>query len=652
LLEDCSENAMLQTIRERAQGWIAWVIVILISIPFALWGIQSYLGVGAEPVVATVNGTEITQSELDYRYREVRARLREQLGAAYRPELFDDKAMRAKVLDGMIQDRLLLQTSEALGLRASDQELRSVIQSDPVFQKNGGFDKSAYRHMLELQGMSPVQYEERLRQRIVRNQLFRAIAATEILLDNELGEAVRLDRQQRRLSYVRVPVSDFLDDGPISDEQISAYYEANGLRFQIPEQVMVQYLVLDADSIDSSDVPGEEELRGLYQAEMDRFTQPERRRVRHILIALDPAADEAAQNAAKASIEEIRDRIAAGEDFATLAKELSQDPGSAAQGGDLGLIERGLMDPAFDQVAFALEAGQLSKVVRTRFGYHLIEVTEIEPSVTESFEAVRDRLIAELQERDKEARYFDRAERLANLSYESPDSLEPAAEALGLPLQTSDWIDRSGGEGILAHPKVIAAAFSDEVLGEGNNSDLIEPERERLQAIVLRVLEHREASVKPLDEVRDEIVGILRDKKAADAAAAKAAALADALRAGDDLSAAAGDYEVTELGLVRRDAVQVPAEIRDLAFSLPRPGQDGKSYGSLSLAGGDAATVILSEVVDGSLQSMDEETRDQTRKSLTQDIGRAYYEDLVAGLERRADIERRPLGEGQDDRAQ
>jgi len=640
---------MLQTIRERAQGWIAWVIVILISIPFALWGIQSYLGVGAEPVVATVNGTEITRSELDYRYRDVRARLREQLGAAYRPELFDDKAMRAEVLDGMIQDRVLLQTSQALGLRASDQELRSVIQSDPVFQKNGGFDKSAYRHMLELQGMSPVQYEERLRQRIVRNQLFRAIVATEILSDNELGEAVRLDRQQRRLSYVRVPMSDFLDDGPISDEQISAYYKSNGSRFQIPEQVRVQYLVLDAASIDSSVAPGEEELRELYQAEMDRFTQPERRRVRHILIALDPAADEAAQNAAKASIEEIRDRIAAGEDFAAVAKELSQDPGSAAQGGDLGLIERGLMDPAFDQVAFALEAGQLSKVVRTRFGYHLIEVTEIEPSVTESFEAVRDRLIAELQERDKEARYFDRAERLANLSYESPDSLEPAAEALGLPLQTSGWIDRSGGEGILAHPKVIAAAFSDEVLGGGNNSDLIEPERDRLQAIVLRVLEHREASVKPLDEVRDEIAGILRDKKAADAAAAKAAAIADALSAGKDLSAAAGDYQVTELGLVRRDAVQVPAEIRDLAFSLPRPGQDGKSYGSLSLTGGDAATVILSEVVDGSLESMDEKTRDRTRKSLTQDIGRAYYEDLLAELESRADIERRPLKEGQEE---
>jgi peptidyl-prolyl cis-trans isomerase D len=334
-----------------------------------------------------------------------------------------------------------------------------------------------------------------------------------------------------------------------------------------------------------------------------------------------------------------------------LAKELSQDPGSAAQGGDLGLIERGLMDPAFDQVAFALEVGQLSKVVRTRFGYHLIEVTEIEPSETKSFEAVRDRLIAELQEHNKEARYFDRAERLANLSYESPDSLEPAAEALGLPLQTSDWIDRSGGEGILAHPKVIAAAFSDEVLGEGNNSDLIEPERDRLQAIVLRVLQHREASVKPLDEVRDEIVSILRDKKAADAAAAKAAALADALSAGEDLSAAAGDYKVTELGLVTRDAVQMPAEIRDLAFSLPHPGQDGKSYGSLSLAGGDAAMVILSEVVDGSLEDMDEETRDRVRKSLTQDIGRAYYEDLLAGLERRADIERRPLGEGQDDQA-
>jgi peptidyl-prolyl cis-trans isomerase D len=636
---------MLQTIRERAQGWIAWVIVVLISVPFALWGIQSYLGVGAEPVVATVNGTEITERELDYHYRDVMARLREKLGTAYRPELFDNKKMRSQVLEEMIRDNLLMQTSDALGLRVSKHELRGAILSNPAFQKEGRFDDATYGRMLQLQGMAPVQYEENLRQRIVGAQLLRAVVATEILLDGELEEDVRLDRQQRRLSYVRVPQSAFLSDEPVSDEDVTAYYESNRSQFQTPERIKIQYLVLDADSIAPKDVPSDEDLRELYKAEKDRFTQPERRRVRHILIAVDPKADAAAEEAAKASIAKIRERIAAGEDFSAVAKELSQDPGTAGQGGDLGLIERGVMDPTFDKVAFSLDVNQLSDAVRSPFGYHLIEVTEIEPKVTKPFEKVKDQLNTELQKRGNEGRFFDEAERLANLSYETPDSLEPAAEALGLELQTSDWIDRSGGKGVLAYPKVMGAAFSDEVLEQGNNSDLIEPERNRLQAVVLRVLEHEKAATKPLDQVRDQIVDILRDQRAADAAAAKAAELAKALTSGGDLNTVGGEYKAEDLGLISRSAAQVPAEIRDFAFALARPDKGSASYGSLSLADGDGATVILSEVVDGSLEGMDEATRDRIRKDLTQDIGRSYYEDLLADLESRADIARSPLGD-------
>jgi peptidyl-prolyl cis-trans isomerase D len=637
---------MLQTIRERAQGWIAWVIVILISIPFALWGIQSYLGVGAEPVVASVNGVEITERELDYRYRDFRANLREQLGAAYRPELFDDKNMRAQVLDQMIRNNVLLQVSGELGLRASDAELRQAIMGNPAFQKGGTFDNATYERALELQGMVPLQYEDNLRQRLVGTQLKRAIVASEIVLDTELEESVRLDRQQRRLSFVRVPASAFASDEPVSDADISAYYEANQLRFQTPERIQVQYLVLDAGAIAPAQAPGEEALREQYEAELERYTKPEQRRVRHILIAVDAEADSAAQDAAKASIAKIRERIAGGEDFAAVAGELSQDPGSAGQGGDLGRIEQGLMDAAFDEAAFSLPTGQLSEPVRTQFGYHLIEVTEIEPGAVKSFEEVKDELVSQVEKQGLEGQYFDWAERLANLSYEFPDSLEPAAEALGLELQTSDWIERSGGEGTLAHPKVIAAAFSEEVLKEGKNSDVIEPERDRLQAVVLRILEHEEASAKPLEEVRDEIAGILRDQRAADAAIAKAAEMAESLGAGADLTSGVGDYRVEDLGLVSRSAAKVPAEILDLGFRLAHPEQGGASYGGVALADGDAALVILAEVVDGAEEGADQAARAQTRRELAQSIGSAYFDALLADMESRADIERKPLGGG------
>jgi len=632
---------MLQTIRERAQGWIAWVIVILISIPFALWGIQSYLGVGAEPVAATVEGIEITERELDDRSRNLRARLRDRLGVAYRPELFDHEVMRSQVLDRMIRDYLAVQAAHELGLRASDQELRRFILNNPTFQKDGRFDRATYEHMLELQGRTPPQFEDSLRQQIIGTQLSRAIVATEILLERELKAAVRLDRQQRNLSFIRVPKVVFLNDEPISDQEITAYYESNRVRFRTPERIRIRYLVLDAASVAPTETPDEQELRGYYEAERDRFTRPERRRVRHILIALDPEAGKGEENAAKADLAEVRQRIADGEDFAVLARELSRDPEAAERGGDLGYIERGWMEPAFDQAAFALDVGRLSEIVRSRFGYHLIEVTAVEPEMTEPFEAVKDKLIADLEQRGSEGLFFELAERLANLSYESPDSLEPAAEALGLELRTSPWIDRSGGEGILAHPKILTAAFSNEVLVEGNNSDLIEPEPGQLQAVVLRVLEHEESTTKPLDAVRDEIVDSLRDRQAADAAVAKAAELVSELTAGADRSSIAGDYSLEEFGLIARDAAQVPAQIRDFAFTLGRPQQlGGASYGSLALDDGDGALVILDAVVDGSLSDLDQGSRDRTHRSLAQGIGRAYYKGWLADRESRADITR------------
>ncbi|MEA3276463.1 MAG: SurA N-terminal domain-containing protein [Pseudomonadota bacterium] len=636
---------MLQTIRERAQGWIAWAIVILISIPFALWGIQSYLGVGSEPVIATVNGIDITERELDYRYRDVRARLREQLGAAYRPELFDDKKMRAEVLDQMIQENVLLYASEDLGLRASNQELQTAIVSNPAFQREGHFDNATYERMLELQGTRPVQYEDSLRRRIVGTQLARAIVASELVTDKELAENVQLGRQQRRVSSVSIPKARFETDEPTAEEEVQAYYEANQPVFQTPERVKVQYLVLDAESIDAAESPGEEELRALYESENERFRQPERRRVRHILVTLDADADSATEEAAKASIEELRARLEAGEDFGELAKTVSQDPGSSGQGGDLGLIEPGLMDPAFDEAAFALELNALSDPVRSQFGYHLLQVTEVEEGVVKSFEEVRDQLMAEATKRGAEGLFFDWAERLANLSYESPDSLEPAAEALGLELKTSDWFDRSGGEGFLANRKVVAAVFSDEVLKEGNNTDLIEPEPKVLEAIVLRVFEHEEASAQPLDEVRDQILTALRQKRATEAAEAAAAELAEHLISGAELTEAAGDYEVKEYGLVMRGDAQAPAGVLEAAFTLARPQEGGASYGSRSLQSGDAAVVAVTEVVDGAAESLDEGTRAQERRGLAQMIGRTYYDDLLADLKSRADIERKPLGE-------
>jgi peptidyl-prolyl cis-trans isomerase D len=640
---------MLQTIRERAQGWIAWAIVVLISIPFALWGIQSYLGIGGEPVVASVNGVDITQRAFDYRYREVRAQLRERLGAAYRPGLFDEKTLRAKVLDQMIRDSLLLRVSHDMGLRASNRELRAAIMANPAFQKNGRFDDTAYQRALQLRGMRPPEFENGLRQQIVSTQLGRAVVASAFVTSKELDQAIRLQGQERKISYFVVPKDRFKTDAKLTDQQIEAYYRGHQALFKVPERVKLQYLVMNAASMAPKETPSDDDLRQLYESEIDRFTQRERRDVRHILITVDPNADAATAEAAKARIMAIRKKIESGADFGKVAKEDSQDPGSAAQGGDLGFIEKGLMDPAFDQAAFALKQGQLSEPVRTRFGYHLIQVTKIDPAKVKPFAEVKDQLLAQAKKRQSEGAYYDLAEKLANLTFESPDSLEPAAKALGLKVQTTGWIERSGGKGLLANPKVVAAAFSDDVLKDRHNSEVIEPERNAQESIVLRVVDHEDATVKPLAAVREQVVANLRDQDASEAAKAAAVKLTEQLKAGGKMAQVASGYELKQPGLVARTKPNVPPAVLELAFRLPRPQKDSPTYGSTALAQGDAVVVSISDVVDGSPDALSQAARAQDRRELAQTMGSHSYDDLVEDLISRAKITRKPIAESPGD---
>ena len=636
---------MLQTIRDRAQGWIAWVIVILISIPFALWGIQSYLGVGSEIVVAKVNGVEIKEQDLQRRVQQARIQLRERLGAAYDAAQLDDRRLRQEVLDDMIRETLLLDASDRLGFRVSDQELQAQILAEPAFQRGGQFDKALYEQMLELQGLSPAMYEAQLRQRLVGTQMVRGVVGSELVTTAEREAYQRLSDQQRELTWLRIPAARYVEDSPIAEDEIQAYYSANTARFQIPEQVRLEYLVLDANALASGETVSEDELRRVYESEQARFGQPERRKVRHILLPVPQDADEAQAQAVLEEIQAVRERIQGGEPFEEVAKAVSKDPGSASNGGSLGEIEQGIMDPVFDQAAFGLAAGELSEPVRSRFGYHLIEVQEIVPARIKPFEEIRESLTQELARQKAESLFYDLGERLANVVYENPDSLKPAAEELGLTIQQSDWIARTGGEGLLGHPKVTAAAFSEEVLNERHNSDLIEPEKEVLQAVVVRVIDHREASTRPLDEVRDEIVAALRQERAREAALQAAESGAEKLRGGADWSAVAGEDKPEEPGLVGRRDPKLPVPVRTVAFTLANPPEGQASVGTAALENGDAAIVRVSRVEPGEVTGPGVNETDLDRSLLGQLMGRQASEAVLDDMEQRAKIERKPVGE-------
>lgn len=634
---------MLQTIRDRAQGWIAWVIVLLISIPFALWGIQSYLGVGGEPIAAKVNGVEIPARDLDRRIQEARLELRERLGSAYDDAAFNDRQLRAEALNDMIREVLLLDVTQRLGLRVSDREIQMRVLAEPAFQQDGRFNYDAYARTLQLQGLTPATFESRLRQQMTGTQLIRTVAGSEFATPAELSQYLRLTKQKRELTYARFPVADFLPKEQPDELAIAAYYDSHAAHFQTPEQVKLDYLTLDASALTAKTDIRDEELHQIYDADQTRFGQPERRRVSHLLLTVPNDADDAAANQVLNQIEGIRGRILAGESFDELAKQLSEDPGSAAQGGALGDIEKGVTVPAFEQIAFALPAGELSEPVRTQFGYHLILVNEIMPSVIKPFDQVRDQLRAELEKQRSDALFYELAERLANLVYESTDSLEPAAAELGLTIQQSDWISRVGSEGILGQPKVLAAAFSDDVLVEGHNSDLIEPERDALQAIVLRVVEHRPASTKPLSEVREEILAEIAKEQAKSAALAAAESAAAKLREGADWFATLGTIKPEEPGAVDRNAANVPAPILDVAFKLPAPTANSIRIGTAVLDTGDASVVRLIKVQDGEATPQDDEKTAPEASMLSQLIARQVYADLLRDLENRAKIERTPL---------
>lgn len=632
---------MLQAIRERAQGWIAWVIVILISIPFALWGIQEYLGVGGETLVAKVNGQEITERELNNRYQRFRSEMRERLGAAYRPELFDETRLRREVLEDMIRSSLITQTTAELGLNAGDGQVRAAILEVGAFQRDGRFDKAAYERALNFQGLAPQQFEQQVRASLMSAQLSQMVGTSELITDQELADAIRLKRQTRSFDYFVLPREEFESAEAVPEADIEAYYQGHQDAFRTPEQVRVEYLVLKQVAEGDGVEVDEQALQALYEASLDAYRTPEQRRARHILVTLSADASPEDEAAAKEKMARLQARLQAGEDFAVIAREASEDPGSAGQGGDLGFFERGIMDPQFEDTAFALEQGVVSEPVRSAFGYHLIEVMEIEAETVKPIEEVRDQLVKQHGADESERRYFELAEQLGNLSYESPDSLVPAAEVLEMQVQTSVWFDRDGtrGDGLFSNIKVVGAAFSDDVLKQGNNSELLEIEvKGQPQAVVLRVVEHQEASVKALDEVSEEISVIIKQNKAEEAALARAEELADKLRAGDDLARIAVDHQVVNKTDADRNSPAIPLEILDRAFTLSS--SDGApGVGVASLHDGSTAVVVLSEVKDGSLDELDDGQKRSERIALSRSLSRAYYDNLVDDIRTNASVE-------------
>ncbi|MEN8214530.1 MAG: SurA N-terminal domain-containing protein [Pseudomonadota bacterium] len=627
---------MLQHIRDRAQGWFAYAIVILISIPFALWGIQEYVGGGSDPVVAKVSDVEITQRSMETSLNNYRANLRQQFGGKI-PEFFNDDMLRQQVLNEMIQEALLNQQVEKLNIRAGDEMVREQVRGMEVFQRDGVFDKDEYNRVMKASGRNVNAFTENLRMSLGSALLTNAISGTAFVTDTEIDALVRRKNQQRVISWLMIDAAGYKEQVEVSESDIEAYYNDNKQNYRRPERVKLEYVELNLAALAAGVSIDEEELRDNYQQRREEFVSPEIRHTRHILIKV---GGDVSDDDAKAEALRLHAELIAGADFAELASEHSDDKGSGSNGGDLGEVERGMMVKPFEEAAFELQQDQISDPVRSRFGYHIIQVTNIEGGELQPFDEARQTLADEFRKREADALLGEKYDQLAELSYADTGTLQTTADALGVKIQQSDWVPRSGAEGKFANAKIVEAAFSDEVLNSGRNSEVLELEDDNY--MVVRVVNHEAETALPLDEVNAGIRSLLEKERQAALTGEHADALLKRLK---EEGASLGDIAATEsLQLEQQKTVKrsgnegVDAAIASQAFKMARPDAGKTSYGKVELASGDVAVIGVSSIIDGDPAVLTTEQRQSERQRIQSGRGQSSLSGYIQQLRADASV--------------
>lgn len=611
---------MLHAIRERATGWVAYLIVFLISIPFALWGISEYLGFGGGAEVAEVNGQPVPVERYNRIYQINRSENPPPPGVDSEQW---DRGLKERVLDGVIDRVLLFQYLDRERLDVTDAAVAQGIQSMELFQVDGRFDEERYRQILKVNRTSPAQYEADRREQMRTQIVAQMLADSALVTDAEAREYRTLKDQTRDVRYFVVPGGHFFDPEAVTEEEIEAGYQESLDRYVAPERVRVSYLELRLDGMDDGMSLSEEAIAAYYEAHALDFMAPELRKLRQIFLKGEES---------DALAQEFHQRLQEGEDFSELAREHSQDELSRVRGGEVGWVAVEDLPEDLGVLVFSLEPGKVSEPIKTERGNYLIDVQELEPSRLRPLEEVRDQVIERARRADLESRYAAAAEELGLLAYENPESLAAAAEHLGMDVKGTDLVPLTAlPEGVLSQSAVLEALRRDEVLREGMNSDRIDLEAD--WSVVVRVDEYEEAQTLPLEAVADRIRNDLARQAAWTALLARAAELTERLQGKPDIAALAehdGAELVTHPGLAR-DAEDVPGQVREKAFSLPRPA-DTASFGMAVLYDG-VALVSVEAVHEAASEEVQEEDRENLRQQMQFSEASAFQDALLAQAE-------------------
>ena len=629
---------MLQLIRDRAQGIVIWTIVGLIIITFALFGLSSYLSDAPKINVAAVNGVDITQNEFTRAYQNYQQRMQQVLGENYRPDLLDDGKIKREVLDALVDKELLKQELEHAGFLAAPQQVMGQISSMKVFQDaEGKFSAERYKQLLSSQRVNGFVFEQQVSLDLVEQQLRMGVMSSDFITENELQRFEKLFGQQRKFDYLLLPLSRYLDVVRVSDTDIDDYYASNKQQYMTEEKMSVQYVELKLDDIAKGFEVSEESIAQYYEQQRANYIkQPEQRNARHILIKVDAVTDE---SAAKNKIDEIKGKLDSGDSFEKLADEYSQDIGSAKQGGDLGFFGRGVMDKPFEDSVFKLAKGDVS-TVRSRFGYHLIKLEDIKEQQISSLDDVRTNIKHDLQLQQAEQNFYSSVDTLNNLSFEVSDSLEPAIEELGLELKTSKLFSRRGGENLFSNKKIVTAAFSEEVLSQGLNSQLLEITDTHV--IVLRIKEHISSEQIEKEKVVSLIENSLKRKLAAEKQEADKIKLLEQLQAGEAPESVGKSlnlqWQKSEFVTRNNNANnnKLNPAINMEVFRMKKPVSDNPVYSSVKLVDGDNVIIALSSVQDGG--SFKEQNRSAEKQKLIQLYSNAAQTALINELRKKSDV--------------
>ena len=569
---------MLSSIKNKTKGWVAYLIVGLITVPFALFGINEYFTGASNVIVANIDDDEISKEEFLSEFNPQKRRLQQKLAEKYDTDF--DAVLKHSILNQMIDRRLLDQLAESMSHATTTAELNAIIQTNDLFADQGRFSIEKYKQLLRLNGYTPTQYESIKAKELTQNQIKYNLLDSAFILPSQLSRLQQLNDQQRDFSYIQLNANDYTSKVKVDEKSVKDYYDNQKESFFAPEQAKIEFVELSLSEVAKKVSVTDDELFNFYEDEQARFTTEEERQAQHILLEDEKTANK------------VLNLLTQGGDFAALAVEYSQDTGSKDAAGDLGFFTRGVMVGAFEDSAFTMKEGDLSGLVKSEFGYHIIKLNKIKPGVVKSFESVKSELTELYTQSQAQKDLYNLTEQMANLAYEA--NLEELANQMNLELQTTEFFDRQNSK---LDTKLVSTTFSDVVFNKGENSQVLELGDDRFVVVNLKdKLSKRQKSFK---EVKGEINTHLTSLLAKTFVDNIATQIAKSSEAGDSDSVKKlmdkNSLAWVEVGLVKRDSNKAESAIISKVFALPHP-DSSPVYSAQSLNSRSAIVINLSAI--------------------------------------------------------